>query len=686
MRKQIRKISVLLGGLLASVLLTTACNNAGDNNDTNTSESESTTKGEKGTITNPLNVSEAIAKCEANDESVRYYIRAKVKEIVDANYGQMVIEDETGSLSVYGTYSADGEKRYSELDEKPTVGDTVILYGNLVTFKNSPEIKSGWIISFEKGSTDFDPNNYEAVSISEARNKTTNSLVKVTGVVAKITYASGLKPNGIYLVDGTNSIYVYDSNGTITGEVEIGNTVTLCGMKTYYILDSEKNAASKFGYKGCNQLVDCTIVSNDKKQSAVDYSWVKESTVKNVMNTSVTSDITSTIFKVNALIKKSQGDGFVNYYINDLDEVTGSYVYTQSNGNDLDYLEKFDGKICTVYLSAINAKSTDSGCVWRFIPINVVDESYKFDLSKTQDFVMDYYAEPQIKSVYEGDPNLELISSVSSTLLGFDNATISYSSGDENVVKFEVLEGKYVMHTVNYGTSKVTITVTYNGVELTKEINVSYKAPTTYDTINISEVYTKDYDTLVYVKGVVAGGVTNQKALYLVDETGMIAVRTTEEALSSLHIGDEIVVKGKYVNYSGEKIGQLHLEDAEVLSILSGNNNYSTDSFTESTLKEVSDLCTAKDTTATGKVYVISAKVVENVQPKYSTIYLEDENGNQLLLYTSSSSQYSWLLEYSNISKFEITVNAWNGKYKASVVAIILEDGTKVSTQGAIGK
>lgn len=686
MKNKIRKISVLVGGLLASVLLTTACNNNEDVSSNNTSESESTTKAEKGTIKNPFNVSEAIAKCELNDEQTRYYIRAKVKEIVNASYGQMVIEDETGTLSVYGTYSADGEKRYSELDEKPGVGDTVLLYGNLVTFKSTPEIKSGWIISFEKGSSDFDPNNYETVSISEARTKAANSLVKVTGVVAKITYASGLKPNGIYLVDGTNSIYVYDSNGTITSEVEIGNTITLCGTKTYYILDSEKTAASKFGYKGCNQLIDCTIVENDKKQSSVDLSWVSESTVKNVMNTSVTSDITTTIFKVNALIKKSQGEGFVNYYIDDLDETTGSYVYTQANGNDLDYLEEFDGKICTVYLSAMNAKSTDSGCVWRFIPVKVVDEGYTFDTSKTNDFVMEYYAADQIKSVYEGDPNLELVTSVSSTLLGFENATISYSSSDENVIKFDEANGKVVMHTVNYGTAKVTITVTYNGVETKKEINVTYKAPVKYDTINISEVYAKDYDTEVYVKGIVAGGVTNQKAFYLVDKTGMIAVRTTEETLTSLHVGDEIVVKGNYVNYSGEKIGQLHLEDAEVLSILSGNNVYSTDSFVESTLSEVSGLCSAKDTTATHKVYVISAKVVENVQPKYSTIYLEDADGNQLQLYTSSSSQYSWLLEYSNIAKFEVTVNAWNGKYKASVVAIILDDGTKVSTQGSIGK
>ena len=69
------------------------------------------------------------------------------------------------------------------------------------------------------------------------------------------------------------------------------------------------------------------------------------------MNTPVSEDISTTIYKVNALIKKAPGDGFINYYINDLDGTTGSYVYTQANGNDLDYLEPFMVKfVLFIYL------------------------------------------------------------------------------------------------------------------------------------------------------------------------------------------------------------------------------------------------------------------------------------------------------------------------------------------------
>ncbi len=645
---------------------------------TNGGQSSSLVTAQKGEKDNPFNIAEAVEKCAANDAETRYYVKGKIKKISNVQYGQMILEDETGTLEVYGSYGADGEKRYSELLDKPQVGDTVLMYATLVTYNSKPEIKSGWIISFEKGKNEFDPSKYEEVSVNDARLKADDSLVKVSGTVAKITYASGMKPNGIYLVDNTNSIYVYDANGSITSEVKVGNNVTLYGKKTHYILDDEKSAASKYGYKGCNQLVDCVLGDNDKKVNEVNYSWVSSSTVKNIINTPVSEDISTTIYKVNALIKKTPGDGFINYYINDLDEKTGSYVYTQANGSDLSYLEPFDGKICTVYLSAINAKSLVSGCNWRFIPVAVKDENYQFDLSQTSDFVMEYHALPQFENSYEGDPETELLTSVSSKLLGFENATISYTSADENIISFKNEADKLVMHANNYGKTKITITVSYNGSDVKKELEIEYKKPVTYDSINISDVYKKEFGTEVIVKGIVAAGVVNQKAFYLVDETGMIACRIDAAQLATIALGQEIIVKGKFVNNSGEKLGQLHIEDAKILTNLGGNNTYSNKSFEKSTLKNIIDLCTAKSEEATGKVYIVEASAEEIIGQHQSNIVLKDADGNSLQLYTGNSKQYKWLLNYKGTLKFEITVSAWNANFKGAVVAIILEDGTRV--------
>lgn len=108
------------------------------------------------------------------------------------------------------------------------------------------------------------------------------------------------------------------------------------------------------------------------------------------------------------MIKKVPGTGFVNYYIHDLDDKTGSYVYTMCNGSDFAYLDEFDGKICTVYLSPINAKSTDSGCFFRFMPIDVIDEGFVFDLKDTAEFIVEYYGIDQFIDTYTGDPNAQI--------------------------------------------------------------------------------------------------------------------------------------------------------------------------------------------------------------------------------------------------------------------------------------
>ena len=174
------------------------------------------------------------------------------------------------------------------------------------------------------------------MTIDEARKAEKGAKVQVTGVVAQITYASGMAPNGIYLVDNTNSIYVY--NNEVATSVAVGNTITIVAEKDWWILEKEAESAAKHGYQGCNQLTEARVIENDKKVSEPDYSWVKESTVKQILDTPFTTDITTTIYKVTALVKKShvEGQNFVNYYIDDLDGVTGSYIYTQCNGSDLD--------------------------------------------------------------------------------------------------------------------------------------------------------------------------------------------------------------------------------------------------------------------------------------------------------------------------------------------------------------
>ena len=298
---------------------------------------------------------------EGNVTTERYYIRATVVSIVNAAYGQMIIADETGEISVYGTYSADGEINYSQMEDKPYKGDQVLLHCILQNYNGTKEIKNARLIEFTHVEVDINPDEYTDMTVADAREAAKGTKIKVDGVVARITYANGFKPNGFFLVDNTGSIYVFDGN--LAQRVSAGDKLTIAGEKDYWILDTEQSSAEKFGYKGSCQIANAYLIEQDNSQDyAFDKSWITESCVKDILETPVTENVTTTIYKVNALVKKVPGNGFVNYYFFDIDGETGNYTYTQCNGNDFEWLDQFDGKICTVYLSPINCKSTTGDC------------------------------------------------------------------------------------------------------------------------------------------------------------------------------------------------------------------------------------------------------------------------------------------------------------------------------------
>ncbi len=626
-----------------------------------------------------ITIAEALKLCENNDLNTRYYIKGTVKKVTNPNYGEMTIEDETGSIYCYGTYDSTGEKRYNELDDQPVAGDEVVLYALLNVFNGTPQIKSGWIIEVKH--KQVDESDYVSKTIDECRKAEETSKVKVSGVVAAITYSIGIIPNGFYLADNTNSIYVYDAQ--IASKLSVGNSITLLGERVNFIIENEAPYANAFGYTGCVQLTNCILKSNDKETKDFDKSWVKESTVKEIMETPITDNITTTIYKVNAVINKKPGDGFINYYINDLDNKTGTYTYTQCNGKDFAWLDEFDGKVCEVYLSAINAKSTVSGCFWRILPIQVKDNNYQFDLSSTAKFVVDYYGYDQFLTNYTGDPKLKLNTTISSTLLGFENATLSYTSSNENVVYFEKENEDLIMHTKNAGTATITITGKYEQYTYSKTIEITNTDASTINTITVKEAYEADMETTVTVKGIVASSLVNQQGFYLVDETGAIAVKTTSEELAKLTLGNEVVVTGTRTNTIGGKTGQSCILDATVDANYFGKHEYSTASFKDSTLKNL--IALEKNYKNTEQVYKIKASysIYNNPKGKYSNINLVDNEGNSLRLYTSNPSQYEWLtriIEEGQEFTCEIALVNFNGKQQVGcILAVYLADGTKVA-------
>lgn len=626
----------------------------------------------------------------------RYYVKAKIKSIDDAGFGAMTIEDSTGTLSVYGTYSADGAKRYSELDEKPVKGDTVLLYGTIQNYKNkTPEIKSGWIIEFTKGIPSWSEDDYTEMTIGEAREASVDSLVKVTGVVSRITFASGMKPNGFIIVDDNSSIYVYDNQ--IATAVAIGNKITLLAKKTMFIASKEASSAKKFGYKGACQLIDGHLLSNDEATNDLDLSFAQEKTVKQVIETSPSDNITSLIYHSNALIKRVQKEGqnFVNYYIDDLDGKTGSYVYTACDGKDFAWMDQYDGKICSVYYTALNAKSTSTGVLFRFLPIKIEDNNnYQFDKAEAPKFAVEYYGLEQFDTVYSADPEKEMLTSVTSDLLNFGTATLSYSSNNTDLAYFKTEDGKVIFHinSGSEGTATITVTGHLDGqTDFSKTMNIKITKPVDVSlAVNVKAAIDASKGTELLVKGVIGPSLVNKNGFYLIDETGSLAVvmNSTDE-FNGLQIGQTVYIKGKRDLFASVRNGgtpsyfESCMTGCQIVKNEFGNVDYSTASFIKG--KTLADLIAlpVADNSHTAEVYVITAGLKFVSTKNYSNAYLKDGDSEMRLYCTNAAGQYQWIKSYVDDTKtytMEVAVCNWNNKnyYTACLLSITDSNGNKV--------
>ena len=661
-----------------------------------TSTEEETTEGETSTeeeTTAPeqpaiqtITIAQAMELCgeEGNITTERYYIRATIVSIVNAAYGQMIIADETGEISVYGTYSADGEINYSQMDDKPYKGDEVLLHCILQNYNGTKEIKNARLIEFTHVEVDINLDDYTDMSVADAREADKGTKIKVDGVVAQITYANGYKPNGFFLVDNTGSIYVFDGN--LAQRVAKGDKLTIAGEKDYWILDTEQSSAASFGYKGSCQIANAYLIDQDNSQDyAYDKSWITESTIKDILDTPVTENVTTNIYKVTALVKKVPGTGFVNYYFFDIDGQTGNYTYTQCNGGDFEWLDQYDGKFCTVYISPINCKSTVGDCFFRLVPIEVIDEGFTFDVAGAPAYALKYHAMDQFRASYDADPSLELLTTIDSELLGFQGVTLSYASSDDAILSFVTADGKTIMHCNAPGTATVTVTATYNGASVTDTFEITVNVPVQVEAGNVQSAINANVGEVVTVEGIVGPSLVNKTGFYLIDETGVIAVQTTSEIMQTLQIGNKVVVTGtRDVKTKGgtNYFGQSNLYDATVVANYYGNHEYSTASFvTGKTLQEIYDLDPVVDYSTT--VFTTTATVLVEESAYYTNIYLANANGTKLRLYCSSANQYNWLKAFAGQEvTVEVAACNWNDKnyYTGCVLAVITEDGKVLNT------
>ena len=115
-----------------------------------------------------LSIEQAIALGKAHDHNTftsgKYYITGTITNVYDEEFGNMYITDGTNTFIIYGLYihNEDGTNtRYDAMATKPTVGDTITVYGIIGRYNEKYQVKNAWMTDFVDNTPEVEPDEPE---------------------------------------------------------------------------------------------------------------------------------------------------------------------------------------------------------------------------------------------------------------------------------------------------------------------------------------------------------------------------------------------------------------------------------------------------------------------------------------------------------------------------------------------
>ena len=208
-----------------------------------------------------LNIEEEVKKvtiaefnAAAESTDVWYQLTGTVKNLKDGDlYGNFDLEDETGSVYVYGVLSEKGgeKKKFQELVAAKGIknGDKLTIIGNRGSYKDKIEVLNAYFVSVESGSETPDPQTTEEVKVVtiadfNAAAESTDVWYQLTGTVKNLK--DGDQYGNFDLEDETASVYVYGLLAEKSGEkkkfqelvaakgIKEGSKITIIGNRGSY--------------------------------------------------------------------------------------------------------------------------------------------------------------------------------------------------------------------------------------------------------------------------------------------------------------------------------------------------------------------------------------------------------------------------------------------------------------------
>ena len=497
-------------------------------------------------------------------------------------------------------------------------------------------------------------------TIQEVKQCNNGEAIVVEGIVAYVVYGTEKNvPVGFYIFDETDSIYVHSSSYAET--VKVGNFVHIQGEFTKYIDANSTTSAEKAGYTGAKQIIPTTL-TNDNQIHSVPTSFIQETSIADLCMIPVSENITSNVYKVVANIHKSVGNGFVNYYFNDLNGVNSYYAYTTANGKDLAWLEEYDGSVRECLIAVHNCKLSASGNFWRIVPIQILDE-VNVDDKTYMEYALDRLA-TQFSKTYD-NPCTFTLATTDQQLEGAKVSYTSVSNGVTLVQKEDIYE-----ISLNFGVEltkmEVEITLQYNDLVATRTISFEGAiSKPDIETISIEEARRVPVGQQVTIQGYVVGflylkGTTTPAGFEIMDETSSIAVFVstavdTTTDITKLKIGEYVYVTGFGDLYQPREdnnhTGSIRLNQAEVLYHDWQEHELPVEYIEE---KDFASLVQNPSDNNISNMVFKTTMYVERTTGSYVNYYIHDLNDPSLsmIVYSQNSGkngpgEYAWLEQYA---------------------------------------
>ena len=195
-----------------------------------------------------LTIAEAIALGLSQEHNVftaeKYIVTGVITEVYNDMYGNMRLTDADGNiLTIYGSYSADGETRYDALEVKPVAGDTVTIYGIVGQYNGTPQIKNGWIVAHTVGGeTPDEPETPDQPDQPETPDEPVKPVAPSVDTAFKFGMAQGNLDNQMYYLAGGMDGFYMATTTDITAAIDVYLEATEGGFYFYTI----ENGAKKY--------------------------------------------------------------------------------------------------------------------------------------------------------------------------------------------------------------------------------------------------------------------------------------------------------------------------------------------------------------------------------------------------------------------------------------------------------